>query len=51
MNPNVVSCERRALSQKTLVSFTDVSKMQTLTSLKSQKREVFETPLGAYQIR
>jgi hypothetical protein len=32
------------LSQKTLVSFTGLPKIQTLTSLKSQKTEVFETP-------
>src|SRR5712691_5680994 len=35
------SCESRALSQITLVSFTDLPKMQTLTPLKSQITTVF----------
>ena len=37
------------MSQKTLVSFTDVPKMQTVTLLKSRKTEVFETILSIYQ--
>jgi hypothetical protein len=37
------------LSRKTLVSFTDLPKMQTLTPLKSHKTDVFETSLSAYQ--
>ena len=39
----------RLLSHKTLASFTDLPEIQTLTLLKSQKREVFETPFSAYQ--
>jgi hypothetical protein len=35
--------------KETLISFTDLPKIQTLTPLKSQKMEVFETPLSAYQ--
>jgi hypothetical protein len=41
---NVLCCERRVQSQKTLASFTDSPKIQTLTPLKSRKTEVFETP-------
>jgi hypothetical protein len=37
------------VSQKILVSFPVLSKMQALTSLKSHKTEVFERPLRAYQ--
>jgi hypothetical protein len=37
------------MSQKTLVSFTDIPKIQTLTLQKSHKREIFEIPLSAYQ--
>jgi hypothetical protein len=33
--------------QKTLLSFTDVPKIQTLIPLKSHKTEVIETPLSA----
>jgi hypothetical protein len=36
----------RSVSQKTLITFTDVPKMQTLTLLKSQKRVVFDTADG-----
>jgi len=37
--------------QKTLLSFTDVPKMQTLIPLKSRKTEVNETPLSTSQTR
>src|SRR5215831_18041718 len=37
--------------QKTLLSFTDVPKLQTVTPLKSQKREVIETAASAVSIR
>ena len=40
-----------AVPQKTLLSFTDVPKMQTLIPLKSRKTEVNETPLSTSQTR
>jgi hypothetical protein len=43
--------DKLGVSHKTLVSFTDVPKMQTLTMLKSQKREVFETSRKAVPVK
>jgi hypothetical protein len=46
MKAERVFCERRMLSQKILVSFADLPKMQTLTPLKSHKTTVFCDSIG-----
>src|SRR5215470_18557446 len=50
-SPNELFCEGRTLSQKILVSFTDLSKMQTLTPLKSHLRDDFCMPFPSRCIR